>query len=155
MLISIFSDFTHPRRKRTISSFEHSGEYSSFGFGISFEFLVSDFGFSMWDLFDFFRYALAWVVTIYALIVMAQSAWGWYVWLAGSDQYISLIRRYVIVHGLRLRFRAFWGDVIICLLLSVVCVMLWVAHSRVDQLKVALDRARQPETPISHASIQH
>jgi hypothetical protein len=104
------------------------------------------------DLFDFFRYALAWVVTIYALIVMAQSAWGWYIWLAGSDQYISLIRRYVIVHGLRLRFRAFWGDVIICLLLSVVCVMLWVAHSRIDQLKVALDRARQ--TPTTHANPQ-
>jgi len=109
----------------------------------------------MWDLFDFFRYALAWVVTIYATIITIQSLWGWYVWLAGSDQYISLIRRYVIVHGLRLRFRAFWGDVIICLLLTVVCIILWRAHSRVEELKVALDRLRQAEPPVRHVIDQH
>jgi hypothetical protein len=97
------------------------------------------------DLFDFFRYSLAAVVTIYATIITIQSLWNWYLWLAGSDQYISLIRRYVIVHGLRLRFRAFWGDVIICLLLTIVCVLIWRAHGRVDQLKVALDRLRQAD----------
>jgi hypothetical protein len=80
------------------------------------------------DLFDFFRIALGVVVTIYATVVTLQSLWGWYVWLAGSDRYVSLIRRYVILHGLRLRFRAFWGDVIICLLLCVVLLLLWYAH---------------------------
>jgi hypothetical protein len=100
------------------------------------------------DLFDFFRYALAWVVTIYASIVTLQSLWGWYVWLTGSDKYMSLVRRYVIVHGLRLRFRSFWGDVIICLLLSVTFVLLWIAHRRMDQLAVVLHQLRQkPPAP--------
>ena len=99
------------------------------------------------DLFDFFRYALSWIVTIYATIITLQSLWGWYVWLAGSDKYISLVRRYVIVHGLRLRFRAFWGDVIICILLCVTFMILWYAHGRVDQLKVALDNLRHSDAP--------
>lgn len=80
------------------------------------------------DLFNFFRWWLGWIVTIYATIITVQSLWGWYVWLAGQDKYIGMLRRYVIVHGLRLRFRAFWGDVIICLLLCVVFLILWRAH---------------------------
>ena len=108
------------------------------------------------DLFDFFRYALGWIVTIYATIITLQSLWGWYVWLAGSDKYISLIRRYVIVHGLRLRFRAFWGDVIICLLLSVAFILIWHAHGRMEQLRVALDSLRQTDqAPISRVSRGH
>ena len=71
------------------------------------------------DLFNFFRWWLSWIVTIYATIITAQSLYGWYVWLAGHDKYIGMLRRYVIVHGLRLRFRAFWGDVLISLLLTV------------------------------------
>ena len=80
------------------------------------------------SIFDFFRAVLALVVTIYATVVTLQSLWGWYVWLAGSDRYVSLLRRYLIVHGLRLRFTAFWGDVIICGLLCVVFVMTWMLH---------------------------
>ena len=80
------------------------------------------------DFFNFFRYGLSWIVTIYATVITLQSLWGWYVWLAGSDRYISLVRRYVIVQGLRLRFKTFWGDVIICLLLCVVFLILWHAH---------------------------
>jgi hypothetical protein len=80
------------------------------------------------DFFQFFRYFLATVVTIYATVLTLQSLWEWIAWLAGSDKYISLLRRYVIVHGLRLRFRAFWGDVIICILLCGIFVILWRAH---------------------------
>ena len=80
------------------------------------------------DLFDFFRWWLAWIVTVYATVITVQSLWGWYVWLAGSDKYISLVRRYIIVQGLRLRFRAFWGDVIICGLLCAAFLMMWRMH---------------------------
>jgi hypothetical protein len=80
------------------------------------------------DLFNFFRLWLGWIVTIYATIITVQSLWGWYIWLAGSDKYVTLLRRYVIVQGLRLRFRAFWGDVIICVLLCVAFLILWHAH---------------------------
>ena len=80
------------------------------------------------DFFNFWRLLLAWVVGIYATVVTLQSLWGWYVWLAGSDKYVSLVRQYIIVHGLRLRFKTFWGDVLICALLCVVFVLLWRAH---------------------------
>ena len=48
-----------------------------------------------------------WVVTIYATIITLQSLWGWYVWLAGADKYMSVLRRYLILHSLRLRIWKF------------------------------------------------
>src|SRR5215204_4630080 len=81
------------------------------------------------DLFFAFRFMLGTVVTIYVTILTAQSLWGWYVWLAGSDKYMSLLRRYILVQGLRLRFKAFWGDVIICLLLTAAFFMMWRAQN--------------------------
>jgi hypothetical protein len=81
-----------------------------------------------YDAFDFFRWVLSIIVTIYATVVTLQSLWGWYAWLSGSDKYITMLRRYVIVHGLRLRFTTFWGDVIVCLLLCVAFLILWRAH---------------------------
>ncbi len=86
------------------------------------------------DLFNFFRYLLATIVTIYASIITFQSLYEWYVWLAGEDRYISLVRRYVIVHGLRLRFTSFWGDLLVCVLLCVVFLLVWRAHSIIGDL---------------------
>jgi hypothetical protein len=80
------------------------------------------------DFFNFFRYLLGTVVTVYATVVTLQSLREWWIWLRGQDRYVSMLRRYLVVHGLRLRFRAFWGDVIICLLLCVVFVLIWRAH---------------------------
>lgn len=80
------------------------------------------------DFFDLFRWVLGTIVGIYATIVTLQSLWGWYVWLSGSDKYMTMLRRYLIVHGLRLRFKTFWGDVIICVLLCVAFLLLWRAH---------------------------
>jgi hypothetical protein len=80
------------------------------------------------DFFNFFRYTLGTVVTVYATVITLQSLWGWYVWLAGQDRYIGLVRRYLIVHGLRLRVVAFWGDVAVCGLLCVVFLILWKLH---------------------------
>ena len=77
------------------------------------------------DPFHAFRYALATVVTVYATVVTLQVAWEWAVWLAGRDRYTGLVRRYVIVHGLRLRFAAFWGDVLVCALLGVAFLLAW------------------------------
>ena len=95
------------------------------------------------DPFDFFRWWLGTIVTIYATVITLQSLWGWYVWLAGSDRYMSLLRRYLIVHGLRLRFTAFWGDVIICCLLTVAFLMLWRAHAVMYDLGNTLTYVRQ------------
>ena len=95
------------------------------------------------DPFDFFRWWLGTIVTIYATIITLQSLWGWYAWLAGSDKYMSLLRRYLVVHGLRLRFKTFWGDVIICGLLTVAFGLLWHAHNVIFELGSTLQYVRK------------
>ena len=96
------------------------------------------------DLFFAFRFMLGTVVTIYVTILTAQSLWGWYVWLAGSDKYTSLLRRYILVQGLRLRFKAFWGDVIICLLLTIAFFMMWRAQNLLDHVDKTLSSVNNP-----------
>jgi hypothetical protein len=95
------------------------------------------------DFFNFWRYLLGIIATIYATVVTAQSLWGWYVWLTGEDKYISIVRQYVIVHGLRLRFKTFWGDVLICLLLCVAFLILCHAHSLIYDLGDTLQDVRR------------
>lgn len=95
------------------------------------------------DFFNFFRYALATVVTIYATIVTLQSLWGWYVWLAGGEKYVSMLRRYLLLHGLRVRFRTFGGDVLVCILLCVAFLILMHAHSLIHDLGDRVAHARQ------------
>ena len=104
------------------------------------------------DLFYAFRFMLATVVTIYVTIVTLQSLWGWYLWLAGSDKYISLLRRYILVQGLRLRFKAFWGDVLICLLLTVAFFMMWRAQNIMDDVNENLSSLDDPyvRRPTQH-----
>lgn len=97
------------------------------------------------DAFDFFRWVLSIIVTIYATVVTLQSLWGWYVWLQGSDKYMTMLRRYVLVHGLRLRFKAFWGDVLICILLCVAFLLLWRAHVIIYDVG-----ARLRNVPLAH-----
>jgi hypothetical protein len=94
------------------------------------------------DFFQFFRYTLGTIATVYATVLTLQSLWGWLVWLSGNDKYVSLVRRYVIVHGLRLRFKSFWGDVIISLLLCVVFLLLWYAHGQMKAMFVAYHIAK-------------
>ena len=95
------------------------------------------------NVFNFFRWTLALIATVYATIITLQSLWGWYVWLAGSDKYVAMLRRYLLVQGLRLRFRAFWGDVIICVLLCVVFLILWHAHGVIYDLDRIVRDVRQ------------
>ncbi len=95
------------------------------------------------DFFNFFRYVLGTIVTVYATVVTLQSMWGYYVWLTSGEKYISLLRRYVIVQGLRLRFKTFWGDVLICLLLCVAFVMMWHAHMVIYDLGAKVENVRQ------------
>lgn len=80
------------------------------------------------DAFDFFRWVLSIVATIYATVVTLQSVYGWFVWLSGSDKYMTMLRRYLVVHSLRLRFTTFWGDVLVCLLLCIAFLLLWRGH---------------------------
>ncbi len=90
------------------------------------------------DLFNFFRWALFVFVSIYCTLITAQSLWSWYVWLASDDRYITILRRYVIVHGLRLRFGTFWGDVLICGLLCIVFALMMWAHAIIRGMNIVL-----------------
>ena len=96
------------------------------------------------DFFDIFRWVLATIATVYATVVTLQSTLSWYTWLRGTDKYISLARRYLLVHGLRLRVRTFGGDVLVCALLCVAFLILWYAHGRVEGLGTTLDALHHP-----------
>jgi hypothetical protein len=94
------------------------------------------------DPFLFFRWGLSLVVTVYATVLTVQSLWGWWVWLAGSDRYMSLLRQYVTLHGLRLRLTSFFGDLVVCVLLCVAFLLMWQAHGEINQLGEAIRQAR-------------
>ncbi len=106
----------------------------------NFSLLTSNFKFlsemSDLDPFQFFRLTVAWIATIYASIITLQSLYGWVIYLSGQEKYITVVRRYVIVHALRLRFKTFWGDVLICLLLCIVFFLLYRLHPLVEAGKL-------------------
>ena len=99
----------------------------------------------MFDLFDLFRWLLGTVVTVYATVVTGQWAWSWWIWLtrpqAGYEKHFSMLRRYLVLHGLRIRIRSFWGDLLMIGLLSVAFVLLFIAHMRVYQLPTRAEMA--------------
>ena len=90
------------------------------------------------DFFNFWRWLLFIVGSVYFLVITVQSLYGWYVWLAGGDKYIGLVRQYIIVQGLRLRFKTFWGDVLICALLCFSFLIIGHAHVVIKDLAVRL-----------------
>ena len=102
------------------------------------------------DFFNFFRWMLGGIATIYAGVITWQSLWGWYVWLAGGDKYIGILRRYLVGHGLRLRFATFWGDVILCILLTIAFFILMHAHRVIYDLGASLDDQRAPTVDVRH-----
>jgi hypothetical protein len=100
------------------------------------------------DFFDFFRYVLATVVTIYATLVTVQWAAGWYKWLSQQGRHTTLLRSYLIVSGLRLKVTTFWADVLISLMLCVIFMMLWHAHGIVGEIGSTLSDAHRKPQPL-------
>ena len=90
------------------------------------------------DLYDIFRWLAFIFVTVYVTATTIQFLWSWYRFLVTPDRYIGLLRNYLIVHGLRIRFRAFGGDVIVCILLSVAFLLMWRAHVQNDGIAAAM-----------------
>ena len=106
------------------------------------------------DFFAFFRFWLATIVTIYASVITLQSFRSWYFWLAGNDKYSSLLRRYLLVHGLRLRFKTFWGDVLICGLLCIAFFIIWHAQIVLNDANEMLKTSKINTTHVQR-SVQH
>lgn len=103
------------------------------------------------DLFTLYRWLLAWVATVYCTVLTVQSAWTWYVWLSSSDRYVAMLRRYIIVAALRLKFRTFWGELLICLLLSVAFALMCKAQYAMSDIERIYDQAREIKTKVIHA----
>jgi len=80
------------------------------------------------DFFTLWRWMLALVVMIYSGIVLWQTAAGYWVWLSSGDRYTGILRRYLMVHSLRVRARAFGADIAVCLLLCVTLGLLGWLH---------------------------
>ena len=38
------------------------------------------------DFFNFWRYLIGWIVTVYASVLTFQSLYGWYVWFSGGER---------------------------------------------------------------------
>jgi len=96
------------------------------------------------DPFHFFRWVLTIFVTVYASVLSLQIAYSYYVWLASRDKYMSLLRQYVIVQGLRLRARRFAGDALICILLTVALGCMFVAQFQLDHIQQTLRYVQSP-----------
>lgn len=62
---------------------------------------------------------LAVVVTVYSVIVLWQTCASYWVWLSAGDRYTGILRRYVMVHSLRVKLRTFGGDIAVSVLLCV------------------------------------
>ena len=107
------------------------------------------------DFFAFFRFWLATIVTIYASIVTLQSFRNWTSWLAGDDKYSSLLRRYLLVHGLRLRFKSFWGDVLICGLLCIAFFIIWYSQILLNHANATIKEANEIQKSHVHRTVKH
>jgi len=94
------------------------------------------------DLFNFFRWSLGTVVTIYATLVNMQWAVGWYKYLSQPGLGMTILSRYILIHGLRLRFVDFLGDLLICLLLCVAFALLLKAHWILSETENILNHVR-------------
>jgi hypothetical protein len=94
------------------------------------------------DLFNFFRWSLGTVVTIYATLVTMQWAVGWYKYLSQPGLGMTILSRYILIHGLRLRFVDFLGDLLICLLLCVAFALLLKAHWILSETENILNHVR-------------
>lgn len=59
------------------------------------------------DLFYFWRWILVAVCTIYTIVRLGQSLWGWYGFLWSEGRSMVLMRHYAFVQVLRLRVHRF------------------------------------------------
>ncbi|MBP7935719.1 MAG: hypothetical protein KA354_13815 [Phycisphaerae bacterium] len=77
------------------------------------------------DLFVWFRWLLATVCTVYAVVVTGRSLWGWLAYF-GSSRQTAILGRYTLVLLLRMRSARFAGEllqiaVLSAMLLALVC----------------------------------
>lgn len=80
------------------------------------------------DLFFFWRRVLVIACTIYAVVRLAQSLYGWYVTLWARDRYTSIARQYLLVQLIRVSPRRFAWDLVDIAILSAIVLGLLYLH---------------------------
>ena len=83
----------------------------------------------MWlqlDLFYLFRYALVMICTVYTVLQIGHTLWGWHVYLTPSRRQTAALRQYIIVQLLRMRIGRFIPDLIkIVVLTGLLAYLVW------------------------------
>jgi hypothetical protein len=80
------------------------------------------------DVFYFWRWLLMVVCTIYWIVRLGQSLWGWYEYLWADYRPAALMRKYVAVQALRIRVHRFTLELIQIAALLVLFVAITYAH---------------------------
>jgi hypothetical protein len=79
------------------------------------------------DLFFWFRWLLATVCTVYAVVVTGRSLWGWLTYF-GSSRQTAILGRYTLVLLLRMKSTRFAGELLQIAALSVILLALVYMH---------------------------
>lgn len=79
------------------------------------------------DLFFWFRWLLAIVCTVYAVIVTGRSMWGWLTYF-GSSRQTAILGRYTFVLLLRMKFVRFASELLQIAALSAILLALVYMH---------------------------
>lgn len=79
------------------------------------------------DLFETFRWLLAVVCTVYAVVVTVRSLLGWLEYFASTRE-TAILGRYTLVLLLRIRMRRFAGELLQIAGLTAFLVLLLYAH---------------------------
>jgi hypothetical protein len=83
------------------------------------------------DLFYVFRYLLCLVCGIYTLARICQGIWRWRQWLCQEGRAPGLLRGYLVVQLLRVRFRRHGPDILQILVLVLVLWQVILLHQRI------------------------
>lgn len=83
------------------------------------------------DLFELWRWALAVGLTVYAAVMFFRWLWGWLAYLNEPQRERLLMRRYIVLHLLRLRGARFRGEVVQIVLYLVAILIVYGLHDYV------------------------
>ena len=81
------------------------------------------------DLFEFYRYLLTLLVSIHCAVRLVSHVYRWQAF-DRRHRWAPRLRRYAVVHLLRLRFRRFWVDATQIAILSAILLLLISRHWR-------------------------
>ncbi len=80
------------------------------------------------DPFEIWRWVLAIACTMYAIVITVRWLWSWLVYLDEPARERAILRRYIMLHVLRLRSGRFRGELLRIVAYSAAIVIVWWLH---------------------------